>query len=62
MKANRTNQDLVISMSLPTLKGMLTKLKEKEGVKKALHLTIAIRNLGSMLILKFIALNKIRLN
>jgi hypothetical protein len=58
-KANRTSQNLSISMSLPTLKKMLTKLKEMEGMKKAQHLTKAIRNLGKVLILKFIALNKI---
>jgi len=38
---------------------MLTKLKETEGIKKAQHLTKAIRNLGNILILKLIALNKI---
>ena len=58
-KANRTSQNLSISMSLPTLKKMLTKLKEMGGMKKAQHLTKAIRNLGKVLIMKFIALNKV---
>ncbi len=35
LKANRTSQNLSISMSLPTLKEMLTKLKEIKGMKKA---------------------------
>jgi hypothetical protein len=38
---------------------MLTKLKEMEGMKKAQHLTKAIRNLGNVLIFKLLALNKI---
>jgi len=38
---------------------MLTKLKEMKGMKKAQHLTKAIRNLGNVLTLKFLALNKI---
>ncbi len=57
--ANRTSQNLAISMSLPTLKKMLTKLKEIEGMKKAQGTTKAIRNLGKVLILKFLGLNKI---
>jgi len=58
-KANRTSLNLSISMSLPTLKKMLTKLKGIERMKKAQHLTKAMRNLGNILILRFIALNKI---
>jgi len=50
-KANRTSQNLSISMPLPTLRKMLPKFKEMEGMKKAQHLTKAIRNLGKVLIL-----------
>ncbi|NOZ48176.1 MAG: hypothetical protein GXO79_15585 [Chlorobi bacterium] len=53
------DQNLSISMSLPTLRKMLTKLKEMEEMKKAQHLTKAIRNLGNGLKFKFIALNKV---
>jgi len=53
------DQNLSISMSLPTQRKMLTKFKEIVEMKKAQHLTKAIRNLGKVLILKFIALNKI---
>jgi len=53
------DQNLSKSMPLPTLIDMLIKLKEMEGMKKAQHLTKAIRNLGNVLILKFLALNKI---
>jgi hypothetical protein len=56
---DRTSQNLSISMSLPTLSKMLTKLKETKGMKKAQPITKAIRNLGKVLILKLIALNKI---
>ncbi len=42
--ANRTSQNLSISMSLPPLKEMLTKLKETEGMKEAQGTTKAIRN------------------
>jgi hypothetical protein len=44
-------------MSLSTLRKMLTKLKEMEGMKKAQHLTKAIRNLGNVLIFKLLELN-----
>ncbi len=33
-KANSTSQNLAISMSLPTPKEMLTKLKEIKGMRK----------------------------
>ena len=53
------NQNLSISMSLPTLTEMLTKFKIKKEIIKHESTTKAIRNLGNVLILKFIALNKI---
>jgi len=40
------DQNLSISMPLPTLKKMLTKLKEMEGMKKAQGTTRAISNAG----------------
>ena len=45
-KADRTSQNLSISMSLPTLKEMLTKLKETKGMKKAQGTTQHIHNGG----------------
>ena len=45
-KADRTSQNLSISMSLPTQKEMLTKLKEFKGMKKAQGTTKAISNAG----------------
>jgi len=44
---------------LPTLKDMLTKLKETEGMKKAQQLTKAIRNAGKVLNMNIVAVNKI---
>jgi len=44
---------------LPTLKKMLTKLKETERIKKAQGTTKAIRNAGKILNMKLIAINKI---
>jgi|APSaa5957512622_1039677.scaffolds.fasta_scaffold149307_1 hypothetical protein len=38
------DQNLSKSMSLPTLRKMLTKLKEMEGMKKAQPITKAIKN------------------
>jgi len=52
-------QNLSLSMSLPTLTEMLTKLKEIEGMKKAQQLTKAIRNAGKVLFMNIIAINKI---
>ena len=49
-------------MSLPSLKKILTKLKEIKGMKKAQGTTKAIRNLGNVLILKPLELNKISHN
>ena len=45
-KANRTSQNLSISMSLPTLTKMLTKLKETERIKRAQGTTQHIHNGG----------------
>ena len=58
-KADRTSQNLSISMSLPTLKKMLTKLKEMVEMKEAQHLTKAIRNADKVLNMNIIATNKI---
>ena len=44
---------------LLTLRNMLTKLKEIEGMNKDQHLTKAIRNVGNMLYMNIIAINKI---
>ena len=44
---------------LPTHRKMLTKLKEIERMKKAQHLTKAIRNAGKVLNINIVALNKI---
>ncbi|GMT46106.1 MAG: hypothetical protein IEMM0006_1938 [bacterium] len=57
--ADHTSQNLAISMSLPTLKEMLTKLKETKGMKKAQGTTKAIRNAGNMLNINFLDINKI---
>jgi len=46
LKANRTSQNLSISMSLPTLKKILTKLKEIRIMKDTLGTTLYIRNGG----------------
>jgi len=43
-KANRTSQNLAISMPLPTLREMLTKLKETKGMKEAQGTTLYISN------------------
>jgi hypothetical protein len=45
-KATNTSQNFAISMSLPTQKEMLTKLKEIKGIKKAQGTTPHIRNGG----------------
>jgi len=45
-EANSTSQNLAISMSLPTLKEKLTKLKETERMKKAQGTTLYISNGG----------------
>jgi len=45
-KANRTSLNLSISMSLPTLKKMLTKLNEIERMNKAQGTTLYISNGG----------------
>ena len=42
----RSNKNLPISMSLTTLKEMLKKLKETEGMKQALGTTMYKRNAG----------------
>ncbi len=47
-KANRTSQNLSISMSLPTLKNMLTKLKEIVEMKKAHQVTMYISHWASV--------------
>jgi len=44
LKANRTSLSLSISMSLPPLKKMLTKLKEMEGLNKAQGTTTPMRH------------------
>jgi len=41
-KAASTNQNLSISMSLPTLKEVLTKLKESDKMKEAQQVTMYI--------------------
>ena len=46
-------------MSLPTQKRMLTKFEIMNDNRKHESTTKAIRNLGNMLILKFISLNEI---
>jgi len=46
-------------MSLPTLKEMLTKLKETERKKKAQGMTKAIRNAGKALSMSIVVINKI---
>lgn len=46
-------------MSLPTQKKMLTKFEIIKENRKHESTTKAIRNLGNMLTLKFLALNKI---
>ena len=58
-KADSTSQNLSISMSLPALRKMLTKLKETKGMKKAQGTTKAIRNAGKVLNMKIVAVNKI---
>ena len=55
-KADRTSQNLSISMSLPTLKEMLTKLKETERMKKAQGTTLYISNGG------YSAINEVNIN
>ena len=50
--SHRSNQNLPKSMSLTTLKEMLTKLKETEGMKPALGTTLYISNGGQCAINK----------
>ena len=57
-KADRTSQNLSISMSLPTLKKMLTKLKEMERMKRAQGTTKAISNAGKVVKMKVLNINK----
>jgi len=58
-KADRTSQNLSISMSLPTLNEMLTKFKGIEGMNKAQGTTKAIRNAGKVLNISVVSINEI---
>ena len=57
-KADRTSQNLSISMSLPTLKEVLTKLKGIEEMKEAQGTTKVIHNAGNMLNINIVVINK----